>query len=158
MTPSFSQHHFPYFTVHPSTTTSPAHSNPDSGLATPEVISTSGSAAGSPPMIHSPGPSHAPLSGPEEELLQLLPPIVAAGSTTKSSAEHSSSSPSARPVQAVHPCKDEHTTAEHCDKLHYDKFHHSRGSGGTSTPRAGFIETLQNKNNAWDALIHGSFS
>ncbi|KAF8633824.1 hypothetical protein AX15_001235 [Amanita polypyramis BW_CC] len=161
--PSFPQHHFPYFTVHPHTTmSSPAYSNPNSGLATPEVISVPGSAAGSPPVVHSPGPSgHSPvpMSAPEEGPLQLLPPIVAAGSTTGSPAENSSTV-SAPPVQAVHlgtNSNGTHTAVDHGGRgrsVHY----RSRGNGGTSTPRAGFIETLQNKNNAWDALIHGSFS
>jgi len=161
MTPSFPQPH--YFFTHPHTTTSsPAPYGLESGTATPATSSAPASAANSPPITHSPGPAagHSPILAPEEEHLQLLPPIVAAGS--KPTAEVF---PTAvpRPVQAVPldaDAKIEHNRdpARGDKSPHIDKSHHPHENGGALTPRAKLLETLQTKNTAWDALIHGSFS
>lgn len=118
-------------------------------------------------MAHSPGleAAHLPIptSAPEEEQLQLLPPIVAAGSTSTPLAEDSSAAaPRPRPVQIVSGtnAKNERSgdRVRRDRSPHIDKSQHPHENGGALTPRAKFLETLQSKNTAWDALIHGSFS
>src|SRR6266576_3893904 len=159
MTPSFPQPH--YFFTHPHTaTSSPVPYSLESGTATPATSSAPTSAANSPPITHSPGPAAGHSLAPEEEQLQLLPPIVAAGS--KSTAEVSSTAVP-RPVQAF-PLDADAKIERNRDPArgdkspHIDKPHHPHENGGALTPRAKLLETLQSKNTAWDALIHGSFS
>lgn len=169
MTPPFPQPH--YFFMHAHTTTSsPAPHSAESGTASPASSSAPGSATNSPPMVHSPGleAAHLPVSTsvPEDEQLQLLPPIVAAGSMSTSSIENrSAAAPRPCPVQVV-PLQlgtkgksERNGDQAHRERSPYiDRSQHPHESGGAQTPRAKFIETLQSKNTAWDALIHGSFS
>ncbi|KAK2465565.1 hypothetical protein APHAL10511_002457 [Amanita phalloides] len=164
MAPPFPQSH--YFLTHPHTAVpSPAASNSSSGTSTPEHSSVPGSASGSPPMANSPGlaATHSlnPASVPEEDRLQLLPPIVAAGSTSQS--VESLATGASHSVHAhtdpIEGAEADHDYISLRDKaLHDDHSHQPHENGGTLTPRARFIETLQSKNKAWDALIHGSFS
>lgn len=160
MTPPFPQPHY-FFTHAHTATSSPAPHNAESGTASP-VTSAPGSATNSPPMAHSPGleAAHLPVSTsvPDDDQLQLLPPIVAAGST--SSVEYPFAV-APRPVHGVPSKGKSERDGDHArlDRSpHFDKSQHPHENGGALTPRAKFIETLQSKTTAWDALIHGSFS
>ncbi|KAM6499556.1 hypothetical protein JOM56_005064 [Amanita muscaria] len=137
----------------PHVLTSPGHSSIPSGAVTPAVMTES-----SPSRTHS--PTLGPSSIPEEEPLQMLPPLVAAGSTSANGEVHDLARP---PAQAIHPRPRSHplqTTASDLEATDMNGVYpdgRSR-SEGTQAQRAGFIQTLQSKNRAWDALIHGSFS
>ncbi|KIL63698.1 hypothetical protein M378DRAFT_179146 [Amanita muscaria Koide BX008] len=149
--------HSPPFTpshgTPPHVLTSPGHSSIPSGVVTPAVMTES-----SPSTTHS--PTLGPSSIPEEEPLQMLPPLVAAGSTSANGEVHDLAPP---PAQAIHPRPRSHplqTTASDLEATYMNGVYpdgRSR-SEGTQAQRAGFIQTLQSKNRAWDALIHGSFS
>ncbi|KAF8637136.1 hypothetical protein AX17_003040 [Amanita inopinata Kibby_2008] len=167
--------HLPYFLTHtPTIPASPPHSGPPSGASTPPTGTSCSSAATSPmntpPASRSPALNATqyglPMSVPEDEPLQMLPPVVAA--------LPGSSSPAApvRPMQSLVQAGQDSANSDanaHAsdaavkvpqpDQSRNGKLKHvPPGVGGTSTPRVGFIETLQSKNSAWDALIHGSFS
>ena len=164
MTPPFPQPHY-FFTHGHTATSSPAPHNAESGTATPATSSAPGSATNSPPMVHSPGleTAHLPVSTSalEDDQLQLLPPIVAAGSMSTSSVENrSAAAPRPCPVQVVPllGTKGNGDQAHRERSPYIDKPQHPHENGGALTPRAKFIETLQSKTTAWDALIHGSFS